>query len=182
MKKIIIVSDSHFEKDALNLILNYFPNMNAYLHCGDIVLEKNMYPMFQTVKGNHDTDQYPEYLLINIDGFIIYLVHGHTYMQNPINIKFWEQSSKDLDAFHQYILIIEKQMCSDAKKYNANMVAYGHTHLKSFHKIDNIYICNPGSTFFNGDATPPSFLYLEIDKDKIQHKFYQIDIKNNKIF
>lgn len=179
--KILVVSDSHMEKDAIDLILKTFDDIDLYLHCGDIVLDKTVYPMFHTVKGNHDSEDYPLFEIVEADHFKIYLTHGHKFSENPEVLKWWKTSNKTFDDYKEYIRKMENEMVKEAKKYDANMVCYGHTHMKTYRKTDHIHVLNPGSLMFNCDGTLPSFAIITLTGDDINIIFYDIDIEHLKI-
>ena len=63
--KILLVSDSHGNNEALDLLTKNYPNMDIYLHLGDSESDEfSIYP-FRSVKGNCDYfGDFQNYLVI----------------------------------------------------------------------------------------------------------------------
>lgn len=179
--KILVISDSHMEKDSIDFILKTFNDIDIYLHCGDIVLDKSHYPIFHTVKGNHDDEDYPIDKIIETDNLKIYMTHGHKFSENTELLKWWKTSDKTYEDYKEYIRKMENEMIKEAKKYDAKMVCYGHTHMKNYRKSDDIHVLNPGSVMFNCDGTLPSFAIITLLGNDIEINFYEIDIEHLKI-
>ena len=54
MKKIVVMSDTHGDNEAIDQILLENPHADLYLHCGDISVPEGTYPLLLVVKGNND--------------------------------------------------------------------------------------------------------------------------------
>lgn len=125
MTKYLLLSDSHQDNQHLSHILNHNQDCDIVLHAGDSCLDFNdpLLTNIYTVKGNHDTSDFPIIKIINN----IFLTHGNIY--------------------HVYQSL--NPIILEAKKHGCTTVVHGHTHVP-FHKvIDGIRVINPGSTMFN---------------------------------
>ena len=144
--KILVVADSH--GDVINLRNLYLKHQDQdlYLHLGDYEVDENLLPsVFVGVKGNNDYySSWPLRREINLDGFRIVMEHGHNYRFKDDN----------------YI-----------RSLNADIYLYGHTHVRSFRKVDNTFIFNPGSFTRPRDSYYLSYLLIEIEKGEIKYKF-----------
>lgn len=149
--KIGVISDTHLEhydekmKESLE---NYFSETDFILHAGDIV-DLKVLDMFgnkevKAVCGNMDNyavrKKLPEYLLFEINGFKLLLIHG---WGSP-----WGLEEK-----------------ISARFPDAECVVYGHTHKPANHMKNKVFFFNPGSAadrFFNSSKT---IGILEIDTE-----------------
>ena len=52
--KILLVSDSHGNCSALDILLKKYPKMDMYLHAGDLEVDEKSIVPFDCVKGNCD--------------------------------------------------------------------------------------------------------------------------------
>ena len=128
-KKIIVVSDTHGRRDALQRCIDISVPFDIIIHCGDGVkdIRSAIIPddvVVLAVAGNTDIYSSPdeERLLIeNIAGKRVLITHGHSY-----NVKTGLQSIS--------------QSASDLK---ADVVLFGHTH-SSYLYMNNPVLFNPG--------------------------------------
>ncbi|MBN1470986.1 MAG: metallophosphoesterase family protein [Syntrophaceae bacterium] len=149
--KIGVISDTHlddYDEGMRRSIEDHFRDVDMILHAGDMV-DLRVLKIFgekevKAVSGNMDNysikQKYPDYLLFEINGFKILLIHG------------WGSPSG-----------LEEKI--SAKFKNVDCVVYGHTHKPANHIKDNVLFFNPGSAvdrFFNSSQT---IGILEIDKD-----------------
>ena len=156
--RILILSDSHSDRkkvrEAVELMRD---SISAIIHLGDG--ERDMYfddgtlDDFQVyqVRGNCDyASELPDSQLVEIRNKRIFVTHGHN------------QKVK-------YTRILLEQ---EAKKYNADIVLYGHTHKAVTEYVDNTYYFNPGS------LREGKFGYIDIVQNSIRcvnldlHDFY----------
>ena len=128
MVKILVISDSHGQKDYIDALTN-IPSYDYIFHLGDGVdrdLGTNIYnPNFKYVKGNCD-EYYSDIPLtetIFLENIKIFLTHGFEY------------------KVRHGMEILRKV----AKDGNYNIVFYGHTHIQKFEVVDNVYYINPGA-------------------------------------
>lgn len=148
--KIIVTSDIHGKKEIINKLL-YDYDADMYLDCGDSELSDYDLKNFYSVRGNCDYNYLPSYRVINVDdNFNIFITHGHLY---------------SLD-----------EMIKNAKSRNCNVIIHGHTHIKRFDKVDNLYILNPGSLSKPRNKESNTFLEINYDKNskKISFEFIKL--------
>lgn len=148
--KIIVTSDIHGKKEIIDKLL-YDYDADMYLDCGDSELSDYDLKNFYSVRGNCDYNYLPSYRVINIDDNInIFITHGHLY---------------SLD-----------EMIKNAKYRNCNIIIHGHTHIKRFDKVDNLYILNPGSLSKPRNKESNTFLEINYDKnsEKISFEFIKL--------
>ncbi len=121
--KILVISDSHLNNDWTKLKVNY----DLVIHAGDHQMSHEW--MIKNtdyfVDGNNDWgNQFIERFVIDGNRFV--LVHGdEQHVKNNKNV-----SPELLDL---------------AKKEEAQIVIFGHTHIPLLEKVDGIYFLNPGS-------------------------------------
>ena len=85
--RILLVSDSHGEKEILDQLIIRWPDVDLYLHAGDSLQEaRSIYP-FRTVRGNCDFyyDLQNELIIPTPFGKILMRHNkcGHEYMVKP---------------------------------------------------------------------------------------------------
>ena len=155
-KKVLLVSDNHFNKRILNKLTEDFSDMNYYLHLGDSEMYEDELKHFISVRGNNDFDQsYPKERVITINDHNVFMTHGHHYI-----------------SLGRYDLLIKR-----AKELACDVVFFGHTHRFTDVREDGIRLINPGSCSHNRDGSPPSFGLLTFEDDgKIDLKRYNIKI------
>lgn len=144
--KILLVSDSHGNNEALNLLLKRYPNMDLYLHCGDSESDEySIYP-FRSVMGNCDYAwDYPEYLVIPTP-------YGNMFVQHKPH-----PNSELLRA------------------NNIKIFAYGHTHVRKYVNESGIICINPGSISFARDKYDGSYAILDISTDEVKVEFHVME-------
>ncbi len=150
----MIISDSHaMNKTELLSLLNR-NKVDYYIHCGDIYPSYDGLPLnnFYLVKGNNDFSKIPTELNVTLDNKKFFITHGHlNYVEYDIN-----------------------ELVEHAKKYDAQVICYGHTHCPYLRTIDNILVINPGSAFFpRSSYRKPTFCILDTNTLKVD--FYDVD-------
>lgn len=152
--RILLMSDSHYEKDAMLYAKQKYPDMDFYIHCGDSLLPLDSPRMkgYIAVCGNLDSSSlYPMETSLEVGSYRIWIIHGHQFLSG---------SKPD---FH----ILAKE----AKKRGYNAVFFGHTHTYSDMVIDGVRLLNPGSVWkAREESEPCSFLTAEIDGDILRVK------------
>ena len=151
MKKILVISDSHGEKEYVDFLIGKGV-YDFVIFAGDGVrdfdAEVFMLPNFKIVKGNCDYfSDYPELELFEIMNKLFFVTHGHIFNVKKTMIPISEQA---IDV-------------------GANVIVFGHTHEQFYDKVQDMYYINPGSLRY-GD-------YAEIVMDN--NKFV-VDFKNIK--
>jgi putative phosphoesterase len=128
--KILIVSDSHGDYLAIERIISVNPDANLLIHLGDgyrdfvSIKSKNPEISMVIVKGNTDYSCYePEDRVMMLEGVRFFITHGHRYLVK-----------RGLE-----------NLVGRAKSLDADIVLFGHTHIRTKTEIDGILIINPGS-------------------------------------
>lgn len=128
--KILVISDTHRNIAMLRRAIDNHADIEHIFHLGDLDSDveqvKGDYPekTFYCVCGNNDFgSQYAPRGIQIINGRTIYYTHGHL-----------QRVHSNLSA-----LVVE------AKRCNADIVLFGHTHIASAQEIDGVHFFNPGS-------------------------------------
>lgn len=128
--RILVVSDTHRDRYALQTAILKQPKAEVVIHLGDGEEEatqmKADFPekMFLQVRGNCDWNSLlPVEGLRNIGGKNIFYTHGYTY-----NVKYGTY-----------------EIISAARERKANVLLFGHTHNAVTEYSNGLYIMNPGS-------------------------------------
>lgn len=144
--KILLVSDSHGNNEALNMLLKQYPNMDLYIHCGDSESDEfSLYP-YRSVQGNCDYAwDYPSYLIIPTP-------YGNMFVQHkPV-------PNSDL-----------------LREHEIKIFAYGHTHVRKYKVEAGIVSINPGSISFARDKYDGSYAILDIDEKEVKVEFHTLE-------
>lgn len=128
--QVLVVSDSHGNRRALNTIIRDFSKVQYLFHLGDNVRDaaylstRMPETCVLSVRGNCDPgSKEPTYEEIVLCGQRIILTHGHT-----LNVKW------GLDRAIQY-----------AEDHDADALLYGHTHVPAVERYGPTWLINPGS-------------------------------------
>lgn len=148
--RVLVFSDSHGSNYNLRKVLDK-ASADYLIFLGDGLREvRNLiksYPKikFLSVKGNCDFD--PEALetdIVTIDGVRILFTHGHNF-----NVRYTTET-----------------LINAAKKINADVVLYGHTHIAEKTYLDGLYVINPGSCSRSREGGN-SYAALDIERGQI---------------
>ena len=138
---VTVISDTHLDQpDRLLAAVfdRYCRDADVLLHCGDCVGEEtwaflNAHPRFYAVQGNCDLPplrgSLPALRELELEGFRIGMAHG------------WGPRSRVGD-------VVADQFP------DADIVCYGHTHIRDWRLRGNVRLLNPGSLFWprSGDG------------------------------
>ena len=143
--KILLVSDSHGDYQALDQLAAKYPNMNLYLHAGDSEQDEFSIKPFISVRGNCDHYyDFPNYLVIPSPFGNIYVQHTPYVSKSVIN------------------------------EHNAKIVIHGHTHVRRNETKNGILFINPGAISYARDKFNGSYAIIEIDSKNVEVKFYTL--------
>lgn len=133
--KILVISDVHGRRDAVERVLEKQPNAATVLFLGDglreveDVADNHPERSFIMVPGNCDfAALQPAARLEILGGQRFFITHGHKY-----NVKYG-------------LYTIEMA----ARERQADMVLFGHTHQPLEEYVDGLYMLNPGSLGYEG--------------------------------
>ena len=156
MKKIIVVSDSHGNRQALDGLDLIFAESDMIIHLGDTSSDggyvRNKYPdKTVVISGNCDIISVGEKeKVLRVEGIDIFACHGHLY------------SVKSTLA----------RLAKRAKELDCSLALYGHTHDAREDEIDGVTLLNPGTL---SRYSQKSYLYLVINGDKFTQKIVRIN-------
>ncbi len=143
--KIVVVSDTHGDLAILERIIEENKDAILFIHAGDSQIPPYAMPLFKSVKGNCDYGyDYPMELTLKTPYGDIFITHGH-----------------------QYFSINEKVV----KSKHCKIFIFGHTHKHYLNKIDDIYVCNPGSPTRPRDNTKGTYLIIDLDEKSCDFTF-----------
>ena len=143
--KILLVSDSHGDYQALDRLAAKYPNMDLYLHAGDSEQDEFSIKPFISVRGNCDHYyDFPNYLVIPSPFGNIYVQHTPYVSKSVIN------------------------------EHNAKIVIHGHTHVRRNETKNGILFINPGAISYARDKFNGSYAIIEIDSKNVEVKFYTL--------
>jgi len=149
--KIGILSDTHGIKECIDQAILYLKDCDLIVHAGDNFSDsKYIYNMTKVgiiaVKGNCDFDNVEDEILFDLEDKLVFLCHGDKY-----NVKY------GIDE-------IELK----AKKENADIVIFGHTHTPlNIHKDGIIYL-NPGSVSLPRIVDYRSLYIMNLENNNIE--------------
>lgn len=146
MIKIVVLSDSHCNKQGITKLKQIMDEADYIITLGDMLgdyttLVKDYKSKLIAVKGNCDNHYLPDERIIDIEGVKLFVTHGHKYQV---------KSTYD-------------NLLSKARQLQANVVLYGHTHVAAIDNRDEIMLVNPG-TMWAGNGS--SYCYLIISNNK----------------
>ena len=155
MKKIVVVSDSHGNRRALDGLDGIFAESDLIIHLGDTSSDggsiRNKYPQKTAViNGNCDFISVGEKeKVITLEGVKIFACHGHAYSVKSTLTR----------------------LAKRAKELDCRIALYGHTHDAREDEIDNVTLLNPGTL---SRYSQKSYLYLVINGDKFTQNIVRI--------
>lgn len=143
--KILLVSDSHNDYQALDQLAAKYPNMDLYLHAGDSEQDEWSIKPFISVRGNCDHYyDFPNYMVISSPTGNIYVQHTPYISKSVIN------------------------------EHNAKIVIHGHTHVRRNEMKNGILYINPGAISYARDKFDGSYAILNIEQNDIEVNFYTL--------
>lgn len=193
---ILVISDSHGNRNLFRLIVATFPEKcDALVFCGDGIddlanafgatlsdaqLAGVFPPVAAFVAGNGDGNK----CMVSA-GAVGEKTGGNTPCEIYVpSSQIFRAAGRVFFVAHGHIhgayygLDGLRQAASGA---NAGAVLYGHTHIAQAVTHGGIYFMNPGSMTFPRGGLPPSCAMLSVGKDFIDTVFYAIKVKKTKI-
>lgn len=158
--KLIVVSDSHGNRDGLRAVLNAHRDADALIFLGDglndltAVRRSGPCPLVYEVRGNCDYDRtVPSERLVSLGGLLIFMTHGNGYE----------------------VKVTTTPLRKAAARRGADVVLFGHTHSPYYAYIDGVNLFNPGSISVPRVGRPtygllliensePEFLHREVPR------------------
>ena len=138
--KILVLSDSHSGMRFMYRCVDAIkPDVIVHLgdHYDDGQTLSEVYPQIPVhqVAGNCDKYRAPvdarEMLCYTLGGAMVYMTHGHRH----------------------HVKMGIGALLADARRYGAQAVLYGHTHIPDCHREeDGLWVLNPGSAGYQGGS------------------------------
>lgn len=148
--RLVVVSDTHGDKQILRMIHQQQPDATGYFYCGDSELPASdpIFETYQPVTGNMDFDpDFPLTRTAEYPGLKVFMTHGHRFNVN------WT-----LDP-----------LVKAGAEAHADLVLFGHTHQLGVEKHDGMVVLNPGSISQpRGEFAPLHGTYATVDWDNQQ--------------
>lgn len=147
MKTVILLSDSHGRKSAMEKIRPLFGENDYLIHLGDGAFDMRStaetFPeKTYVVRGNCDAGGGVDEFVLEIEQISVFCCHGHRYgVKSGLS-----------------------KLAARAKELHCEVAFYGHTHRAEIAEADGIMCINPGSV---GSYSSPSYAYLVVNRDKI---------------
>ena len=145
--KILVMSDSHGRRDLVMKCIQQHPDVQVVMHLGDLVRDiadmEQSFPdkRFYYVRGNCDFgSDVPAERLVTLEGTGILLTHGHAH-----GVKYGPEG-----------------LVGCARKKEAKIALFGHTHVPCNEYHNGIYVLNPGSLAQPRDCSRASSGLIEI--------------------
>lgn len=155
MKTIVILSDTHGNRSAMDQLERIFAESDYIIHLGDTSADGNAlrkkYPAkTYVVNGNCDPVKLGEdELMIDIENVKIFACHGHMY-----GVK------RGID-----------NLVTRAEELGAQVALYGHTHKPIEETEGGVTVFNPGTLSRYSRNT---YLYLVVNGDKFTGKIVEL--------
>jgi len=152
--KVLIVSDTHGRNHYLVDTIQRVGPLDLLIHLGDFengeeYIRSMITCPVEIISGNNDYfTGLPKDKLIQIGKYTVLLTHGHRYGVN----------------FNTNTIL------ETAKKYNADIVMFGHTHIPLIDLTGNIWTINPGSLALpRQSGRVPTFIIMDLDSQGVAH-------------
>lgn len=155
MRSVIVVSDSHRNRAALDKLDGVFSECGYIVHLGDLSSDggyiRNKYPDKTIVlNGNCDLDKLgDDERVLQIEGVNIFMCHGHLY------------------GVKQTLARLAKR----AAELGCTVALYGHTHCARTDVAEGVKLINPGSL---SRYEQNSYCYLALHAGKAVEKIVTI--------
>jgi len=145
MKKIIVISDSHGNKECVNKVLQQDFDYLFFLGDGLSDLGTSIYDdRVKAVKGNWDYNETARQdIVMQVEGVMFFLTHGHMYGVKETIFRLYDR----------------------VKELNPDVVLFGHTHKCEDFVFNGIRFVNPGALSARRGGLY-TYLIINVDGDK----------------
>lgn len=182
--KIGVMSDTHGSLTYLEKALDVLGDCDVILHGGDILYHGPRNPLPDGYNPEEVANKINEIgnILIargNCDADVDQMVISHPIQSPYILTQFGEIRILLTHGYTQS----KEDTIETAKKYNADILIIGHTHVKELYADENLIVLNPGSMSLPKDNTH-SVAIIDIisqDDDEIDLEINHIDINTKEI-
>ena len=189
--RILVISDSHGQRDLFRLIVETEgTSCDALVFCGDGIgdlascldaaaedsgLASCVPPVCAFVEGNGDSDRFPVCFNPGRKTTAAKNVYYELIVPRRQIVKAAGHTIYAVHGHEQGVYYGTTALAEESGIAGADIVLYGHTHIADETR-SGVYIVNPGSIAHPRAGTPPSFCILEIDKKNVSTVFYRIDV------
>lgn len=149
--RIGVISDTHGMVDKALTIMPKMGDISYIIHLGDYLedckyLRRHLDKKIISIKGNCDRDpKEKDEKVLNLSSQKLLAVHGHQY-----GVK--------MGLTRLYYRTLE---------LGCNVALFGHTHVPTITKYEDVIIMNPGSIGYPRGGSKASFGIIEIDRGKV---------------
>ncbi len=146
MKTLVILSDTHGKRSAIDRIGHLFGENDYVIHLGDGAADmrktREQYPDKTIVlRGNCDIGLGEDERVLEVEGVKILCCHGHKYGVKSSLTRLWLR----------------------AQELGCTVALYGHSHVAAIDEQDGVLCVNPGAL---GAYLEPSYCYLVVSGKK----------------
>ncbi len=156
MKSLVIISDTHRNRAAMDRLQGIFSECDYIVHLGDLSSDggylRGMFPdKTIVINGNCDLDKTgDDEKVLEVEGVKIFMCHGHNY------------SVKQTLA----------RLAAEAAERGCTVALYGHTHEARVDELDGVKLINPGNLSRYGRN---SYCYLAVHDGKAVEKIVTLE-------
>lgn len=156
MKKIVVISDTHSNRAAIEKLYPIFSECDLIIHLGDTSSDgsriRSAFPgKTILINGNCDFPRLGEdEKIIEVEDIKIFACHGDRYRVKSGLSRLAERAAQE----------------------GARIALYGHTHKSLEREENDVFMINPGA--LSRTAHEKSYLYLVVYGDKFTSKIVQI--------
>lgn len=151
--KIGVLSDTHGSLTHTKKALSYMQDCSHILHLGDVLYHGPRNPVHDTYApaelAAYLADRRITYVRGNCDADVDQMVIGRDLSQK---VRRLQLGSLVIYAVHGYEESLETRI-QRALSAGANVLAWGHTHMKVLEELDGLTLLNPGSTSLPKDGS-----------------------------
>lgn len=150
--QVLVMSDTHGDSHVIEKVREFYPNVDAMIHCGDSELSFSHVALdgMKKVRGNCDADAaFPNELVFDAGDVTFFVTHGHLF-----NVK-------------TSILSLSYR----AKEVGAKIACFGHSHMLGAEMIDDVLFINPGSLLKPRGRKEKSFAIIEMTDEQFKVNF-----------
>ncbi|MBR4101114.1 MAG: metallophosphoesterase [Oscillospiraceae bacterium] len=156
--KIIVMSDSHGDRRKVEAILAKHADADLFIHLGDG--EREMHAL---LLSNPSLNGRLHYLQGNCDsGFLI----SGTQTQLVLTLPYGHRILAAHGHYYQ-VKFGTARIVHEARELHADIVLYGHTHVRECRYDDGVYVINPGSLGCPRDGKAPGYVVLDVSESGI---------------
>lgn len=157
MYQVLILSDTHGQREEINRLKQRHEHIEHIIHCGDSELPLSAPELegILQVKGNCDFNQaFPKEQEVHIGGLKLFVTHGHHH-----------RVKQDLQSLAYYVA-----------ERDVHIVLYGHNHIADARKIGDQLFVNPGSLRRPRNRVEKTYAILSWKTaEEVKVDFYTID-------